>query len=457
MKKKRVGAEEKDLYDRTLERILGWLRTGSERTSVAFLKRELFIIIQSTRTVQDDEISRRAAALTYHTLLSLVPILAVAFALFKSFGGFAKLQKPLEDFIFSQLALPNADQVALWLGNFVVNVNSGAIAGVGVLVLFYSAGGLLINVEEAFNRMWNVRLHRPLYVRLAIYWCILTLAPPILALSISFSSTVISNTVTASLGPTAAGVMMGLISPVSVAIMLFMVYVMVPDTHVPWKNAAISAVVTAVVWNGAKFFFLWSSRTSSKYSAVYGALSALPLLMVWIYASWFIVLFGAAYSRARGETALLNIEPEVQAPTPTLRVIARVIVAMWETFREGKPITAECLAKAVDIPVPLCRSCMEVLLDRELIQHTETESEEGTEYFLRRHLGEMSLASLDTWLAHPEAKRCEAKLTPSPLWTPVEQRLTEAERARRAILDVSVENATVHDAVARSAKTSTLS
>lgn len=440
--KKKKEPQEKDLYDRTLDWILGRLKTGGKTPFIAFAKRELFILIQVARSVQNDEISRRAAALTYHTLLSLVPVLAVAFALFKSFGGFAKLQKPLEDFIFSQLALPHADQVAKWLGNFVLNVNGGAIAGVGVLVLFYSAGGLLVNVEEAFNRMWNVRLHRPLYVRLAIYWCILTLAPPIVALSISFSTTVISNTVTTWMGPTVGGLMVGLISPVSVAIMLFMVYVMVPDTHVPWKNAAISAVVTAVVWNAAKFFFLWSSRTSSKYSAVYGALSALPLLMVWIYASWFIVLFGASYSRARGETDQLTIEAEPQSPTPTLRVVARVIVAIWEAFREGKPITAEGLAKTVDIPVPLCRSCMELLLDRNLIEHAETECHEGTEYFLRRHLGEMSLASLDAWLADPQARKCETTLAPSPLWIPVGQKLDEAEAARRLVLEVSLENAT---------------
>jgi len=186
-----------NILQRTLNQVMLWLNTPSDHRWMALVKRELFIAIQVARSVQNEDISRRASSLTYHTLLSLVPVMAVAFALFKAFGGFEQLRGQLEEFIFSQLAVSNADQLAGWLESFVTRVNGGAIAGIGLLVLFYSAGGLLTNIEQAMNSVWNVRLRRPLYVRLAIYWCILTLVPPIMALAISMSTSFISKTATA--------------------------------------------------------------------------------------------------------------------------------------------------------------------------------------------------------------------------------------------------------------------
>lgn len=430
-----------NILQRTLNQVMLWLNTPSEQRWVARVKRELFIAMQVGRAVQNEEISRRAAALTYHTLLSLVPVMAVAFALFKAFGGFDKLRGPLEEFIFSQLAVSNADQLAGWLEGFVTQVNGGAIAGIGLLVLFYSAGGLLTNVEQALNSVWNVRLRRPLYVRLAIYWCILTLAPPVMALSISMSTSFIGKTATAWMGATVAGLLLSLVAPISIAIIFFVIYIMVPDTHVPWKSAAISAVVAAVIWNIAKIAFLWSTRMSSSYSAIYGAMSALPLLMVWIYTSWFIVLFGASYSRARGETTRLTLEPEPESPTPSVRIVARVVVSIWEIFRDGGHITAETVAKASGIPVPLCRSAMNVLADHDLVEQTETEDKEGTTYILRRHIGELSLTTLDSLLVDPKVRESETKIAASPMWNLIDQRLTKADDARRAVLDVTVDAA----------------
>jgi len=430
-----------NILQRTLNQVMLWLNTPSDHRWMALVKRELFIAIQVARSVQNEDISRRASSLTYHTLLSLVPVMAVAFALFKAFGGFEQLRGQLEEFIFSQLAVSNADQLAGWLESFVTRVNGGAIAGIGLLVLFYSAGGLLTNIEQAMNSVWNVRLRRPLYVRLAIYWCILTLVPPIMALAISMSTSFISKTATAWMGPTVAGLLLGLIAPVSMAIIFFVIYIIVPDTHVPWKNAAISAVVAAVIWNIAKAGFLWTTRISSSYSAIYGAMSALPLLMVWIYTSWFIVLFGAAYSRARGETTRLTLEPEPQSPTPTVRIIARVVVAIWEIFRAGGHITAETVAKAGGMPVTLCRSALNLLADHDLIEQTEEEDTEGTAYVLRRHIGELSLTTLDMLLTDPKVREFEATLAYSPMWNVVDQRLTKADEARRAVLDATVDAA----------------
>ena len=126
-----------------------------------FAMRQLEIFILTARSLRDEEITRRAAALTYYTLLAIVPLLAVGFALFKAFGGLRRLEGPLKEMIVSSLAAGRADEVGSWLDRFIENINAGAIAGFGVIVLFYSATGLLTNIERSFNRIWGIKRERP--------------------------------------------------------------------------------------------------------------------------------------------------------------------------------------------------------------------------------------------------------------------------------------------------------
>ncbi|MDX2019163.1 MAG: YihY family inner membrane protein [Deltaproteobacteria bacterium] len=423
------------------QRLMDWLRAGSDNRRLRFVKREVFVALRVARAIQNDEISRRAAALTYHTLLSLVPLMAVAFALFKAFGGFQKLQQPLEHLIFSQIPMADSHQVSEWLQGFVTQVNGGAIAGVGLLVLFYSALGLLTNVEQAFNRVWNVRLRRPLYMRLAIYWCILTLAPPIIALSVSLSTGFIKETVRAWLGVAVASLLLSLTGPVVIALVFFLIYVIVPDIHVPWKDAAVGSITAAIIWNIAKAGFVWSSSASSKYSAIYGAMSVLPLLMMWIYLSWWIVLFGASYTCARGHASKLTLEPEQEPAPPSLRILARVMVATWEHFRSGLPITTDTLAKSAGLPVGVCQVAIDTLVDKRLVDLTGREDEEGTEYLLRRHIGGLTLADLEDLLADPQNRKNEAQLKASAAWESVSRHIGVAEAARREKLQITLEQA----------------
>lgn len=434
-----------NLFEQAYERLMQWLRSGSDQKNVRFVKRELFIGLRVARAIQNDEISRRAAALTYHTLLSLVPLLAVCFALFKAFGGFQKLQQPLENLIFSQIPVGNPEQLAQWLQGFVTQVNSGAIAGVGLLVLFYSATGLLTNVEQAFNRVWNVRMRRPLYMRLAIYWCILTLAPPIIALSVSLSTSLIKQTVSAWFGVAFGSALLALAAPVAIAFVFFIVYIVVPDTHVPWKDAAIGGVTASIFWNIAKTGFIWSSSATSKYSAIYGAMSVLPLLMMWIYLSWWIVLFGASYACSRGQTTQLSLDPEPEPGTPSLRIMTRVLVAVWEHFRQAQPLTTDAISKSTGIHIPLCQAALDTLTDRDLIERGSKEDEEISDYLLRRHIGDITLAQLEDLLQDPEMVKTEQQINTSAAWEAVSQNLEKAEAARRLNLQMTLEQAALAD------------
>jgi len=173
-------------------------------------------------------------------------------------------------------------------------------------------------------------------------------------------------------------------------------------------------------------------------------LSALPLLMIWIYTSWTIVLFGASYARQRSEPIRATVNPEVDDAPPTLRLLSRVVVALWEHFHVGKCITAESIAQEIGVTVPVCRSALDVLCDHGLAECTGSEDVEGTEYLLRRHLGDLSLADLDALLVPKAVKKTEQRVSPSPMWNAIDERLSRGDDARRMHLNVTIEQ--VHDA-----------
>lgn len=278
----------------------------------AFLLTQMAVFVHTARGVKDEEITRRAAALTYHTLLSIVPVIAVAFALFKAFGGLKKVEGPLKNAILEYLAAGRSDEVGVWIDRFIENINAGAIAGVGVIFLFYSALGLLSNVEQAFNKIWGIKKQRPIYMRFAIYWCMLTLAPPLIGLSLSMSARLQGSAFATSLKlwlPYGIGrVLISTTSLLAVCLVFVFLYQLVPNTKVKFRCALLGGIVAGLLWNITKTLFLWITAGSVKYSAVYGALGALPIIMLWTYISWIIVLFGVTYTLANQRVATKRLE-----------------------------------------------------------------------------------------------------------------------------------------------------
>lgn len=331
----------------------------------------------TARRLRDDEISRRAAALTYYTLLSLVPVLAVAFALFKAFGGLKRLEEPLRDFIVDNLAVGSAEKVEPWINDFINNINAGAIAGVSVLVLFYSAIGLLTNIEQSFNRVWNIDRMRPVAQRFVIYWSIMTLGPTLLAVALALSGQVRNAAVTHAavswLSPEISQFLFSLISELAISFAFVLVYMLVPNTKVHFRCAMLGGLVAGALWTLSKMLFLWMTSRSAQYSAIYGALSALPLLMLWLYYSWLITLFGATYAFANQTIASYNFEAKSLGISQVFRekLAARLMVEVAQAYHQGqKPPTIEALAKRTGALVTVVQNVMQVLMQHELIRET---------------------------------------------------------------------------------------
>lgn len=373
----------------------------------AFAVRQFEALVLTVHSLFDEELLRRAAALTYYTLLSLVPLLAVGFALFEAFGGLSKLEEPLKEFIVDTVAVGRQEEVGAWLNQFIDNINAGAIAGVGVLVLFYSAVGLLTNIESSFNRIWGIDRDRPLHMRFAIYWCIVTLAPPLLGVSISFSAQLQSSAFASAVLdwlPFGLGNLVFVLSAtVTVSVAFVLSFIIVPNTKVHFRYALLGGVLAGVLWNLTKALYIWFIAGSVKYSAVYGALSALPLLMIWLYISWIIVLFGVTYTRvAQTYTAERLKNAPILSHTALEHVAGHVVLEVARSYHRGQgSVATDELAERVGAPPTVLRPLLRTLVHQHVL--IEISAGEEQSYVPGRDLADLSLSDVIRALRHDGA------------------------------------------------------
>lgn len=349
----------------------------------AFGVRQLEVFVLTVRSLRQEEITLRAAALTYRTLLSIVPMLAVGFALFKAFGGLRKLEEPLRQVIVENLAVGRQNQVGQWLDTVIGNINAGAIAGVGVLLLFYSSVGLLTNIEESINRIWGIHRGRPFLMRFFTYWGLITLAPPLVGFSVSLSAQLQnSEFATAVVQWLPFGLGRALVwfgSALSTCLAFVLSYMIVPNTRVRFRAALLGGVVAGLLWNISKEAFLSLSANSIKYSAVYGALGVLPLLMLWMYLSWIIVLFGATYAFANQSVYTEGLEMSSLRMTQRFRetLAARLMLTIAERFHAGEPpLTAEQLAERVGTLTSVVQRILDILVANGVAAETRADGDE---------------------------------------------------------------------------------
>ena len=381
-----------------------WIGTyRGQRGLRAFAVNQFAIFMLTARRLRDDEITRRAAGLTYYTLLALVPLLAVGFALFKAFGGLRAIERPLRDFIVSNLAFGNERQISQWLERFVENVNAGAIAGVGVLILIYSAVGLLTNVEKAFNRIWGIKRLRPFAIRFAIYWCMVTLTPPLLGVSLSISAQARSSSLALAVSqwlPFGLGKwLLAVTADLAVSLAFVIVFVIVPNVRVRLRAALLGGLVAGLLWTAGKAAFIALTAGSAKYSAVYGALSALPLLILWLYYSWLITLFGVTYTYANQtvQSRSLQIEGPVLNQRARERLAARLMIEVVRDYIRGVAApTSEGLADRVRAAYALVQRMLERLVEASLLCEVGGKGQHG--YLPARDPSTISLADLRQYL-----------------------------------------------------------
>jgi membrane protein len=242
---------------------------------------------------REDRLGLTAGSLTFTTLIALVPLFTVMLALFSAFPMFSSFQGSLEKY-FLQALVPDsiARPVLRALTEFTGKARG--IGGIGVGLLGLTALATMLTIDRALNAIWRVRRPRPLGQRVLVYWGALTLGPLLIGISLSLASYAFS----ASRGLVAAmpGRVSLLLDALEFALLaagMAALYHHVPNTWVRWRHAVAGGVFVALAIELAKGALGWYVRTVPGVSAVYGTFATLPILMLWLYLVWVIVLLGA--------------------------------------------------------------------------------------------------------------------------------------------------------------------
>jgi membrane protein len=308
----------------------------------------------------------RATALAFTTLLSFVPLLALAFSVLKGLG----VQNRLAPLIVSQVAAGSevvVNRVIAYIGN----TNMGSVGAIGLAGLLYTSISMLANVEAAFNVVWGVSETRSLYRKFSDYLSVLVSAPLLLLAATSVTTTLQSRQLTGwLLERTYLGevllFLLGLTPYLSVWIALFLLYMFIPNTRVRYLSALIGAMLAGTLWQLAQWCYIHFQVGAGNYNAIYGTLAALPILMVWIYLSWIIVLFGMEVVAAHQNLGTFRRDIRGSFISQSLKELVALAALrhIAESFHAGEPgWDDEHLAVKLCIPLRIMRDALNQLVD----------------------------------------------------------------------------------------------
>ena len=243
---------------------------------------------------RDDRLGLTASSLTFTTTIALVPFFTVVLAVFTAFPMFAKFQDVLQKWLIASLVPDNISrQVLGYLNQFAGKASK--LGSVGLAALLVTALALIFTIDRTLNSIWRVRTLRPLGQRLLIYWSAITLGPLILALSVTITSYAVSASQGLVMGlPGGVGLLLEVVQYLTVAAGMAAMFHYVPNTQVRWGHAWMGGLFVSTCMEMAKRLLAFYLSMVPSYSVIYGAFATLPILLVWIYLAWVIVLLGAA-------------------------------------------------------------------------------------------------------------------------------------------------------------------
>jgi membrane protein len=331
--------------------------------------KQIRIVVLAARGFSNDNVQLRASALTLYTLLSVIPVAAIAFAIAKGFG----LDKNLEQLIIEKFHSQQA--VLNWLltnaRNAIEATSGGYIAGVGAIILFWSVMSLLDHIESSFNHIWQIRSSRPWFRKFTDYLTIMLISPVFLILSSSatlFISTQLSEYML-------KAPILDFFKPIITFLVQFLPYflcwvtltalfIIMPNTRVKFSSAVVAGIIAGTILQLLFWLYIDLQFGISKLSAIYGSFAAIPLFIIWLQSTWTVVLLGAEISFANQNVSRYELESEAldisnyQKRALTLMIMNLII----RNFVNGeRPLSSEAISQKLKIPVRLGRDILQDL------------------------------------------------------------------------------------------------
>jgi membrane protein len=334
------------------------------------LIKQLRIVVIAARGFSNNNVQLRASALTFYSLLSVIPVVAIAFALAKGFG----LDQNLQQLILEKTTVQDKDFIVRLLSiaqGALQKASGGVIAGVGIVILFWSVMSLLNRIESSFNHIWQIRSARPWFRKFTDYLTIMIIAPVFIILS--SSATLFISTrlpVYMSQAP-----ILDFFKPILSFLVRFspyfltwigmtVLFIIMPYTKVKILSAMVAGIIAGTFLQLVQWVYIDLQYGMLKLSSIYGGLAIIPLFIIWMQSSWTVVLLGAEIafanqnvSRYEFESEALNIS-NYQKRALTLMIIHLVV----RNFEAGEqPLSSESISQNLKIPVRLVRDIIQDL------------------------------------------------------------------------------------------------
>ncbi|MDD2720384.1 MAG: YihY family inner membrane protein [Gallionella sp.] len=317
----------------------------------------------------EDRCTQIAASLTFTTLLSLVPLFAIALTLFSAFPVFEDFSGHIKSYLLENLMPQTSGKViAHYTEQFAES--AGRLSMVGFVVLVATAMLLIQTIDQAFNTIWRVTRKRAILKRWVVYWVVLTLAPVLVGASLSLTSWLVGLSMGYAKHIPIFGVGMLKSLPVLLTTLAFaMLFRLVPNRYVPRRHALIGAVVAAVLFETMNRVFGYYISHFPTYKLIYGTFASVPIFLMWIYFSWMTVLLGAVVAAAlpHWRTPESGHLPAVVEMLDALRVLQ----IMAEGMRQGEVVTIPALSKKLRLGFFTLEGIMERLASADLVRKAE--------------------------------------------------------------------------------------
>ncbi|MCW8908094.1 MAG: virulence factor BrkB family protein [Sedimenticola sp.] len=309
-----------------------------------------------------------AAALTFTTLLALVPLMTVVLAIFSAFPVSDRIVEQLQGFVFSNFLPASGEVISSYLNRF--SENASRMTGPGLLFLVVVALLLMANIERAFNRIWRVKQRRRPLSRFLVYWAILTLGPLLIGISVAVTSYLVSmpqlSGAASWLGESLP--LLKLMPVVASAFAFSLLYLVVPNRQVPLRHAVFSGVLAALMFELSKRLFAYYITQFPTYEAIYGALAAMPIFLLWLYLAWGITLLGAEVCSCLG----LSGQQAVSAEGKRLLLDFSLLRELYQVRETGRGLTTNQLARALNADPGMLINVLGHLRDAHLVALTES-------------------------------------------------------------------------------------
>jgi membrane protein len=302
-------------------------------------------------------------------MLNVVPVVAVLFGVAKGFG----LEKVIEKQVLQMAEKANwqpdiTDQILNFSHSLLEQTKGGLIAGIGVVLLFWTVISILGKIEVSLNDIWEVKKSRTLIRKFSDYLAMMISAPILLIVSSSATVLVASQVKVIMQKIAVLGIfssvitfLLNLLPYVSIWAMLTMLYLVMPNTKVPLRSGIFAGVVAGTIFQIVQWVYIKFQIGVASYGAIYGSFAALPLFLAWVQMSWMIILFGAEFAHAFEYFETFGFHPDFSRISVSSRktLILRIFHLLTKRFAVGeKPLSLKQISRTLEIPVPLVRQLL---------------------------------------------------------------------------------------------------